>query len=81
VHHEFIPEGAMVKKERYIEVLVYLQEVVHLKHPEIWAKTGYFHTLVTTSASPTSPSMVLWCFPTQCILLVPYHAIFIHFYG
>jgi hypothetical protein len=35
VHHKFIPEGAVVK-ERYIESPPFLQEAIHVKHPELW---------------------------------------------
>lgn len=36
-YHEFVPEGGMVSKEWYKELLAYLQEAFGPKSPEMWA--------------------------------------------
>jgi hypothetical protein len=36
MHHEPIPEDAVVDQDRYKGVFTHLWEAVHLKCPEIW---------------------------------------------
>jgi len=83
--HLFIPVGAVVSKERYKEVLACLQEIICLKHPEMWVAKDWVllhdyawaHQLLLCSNN--SPSMVLWCPATHCTYRVSYHAIFTSF--
>jgi len=76
------------QKERYKKVLAHLQEIIHLKNPEMWvikdwvilhenapAHTGHY------LQNSNLPSIVLCCFPTHQTLPLSHHYIFTYFRG
>jgi hypothetical protein len=85
VYHDFILESAPANKEGYKGVHAHLQEAVCLEHPKIWVTCDWIllhkvsqhisHGLCSSS----SPSMVLWCFPT--CQSPDLHALFTSFSG
>ena len=41
VHHEFLPQGHMVNKEYYLEVMRRLREAIRRKLPDLWRNNSW----------------------------------------